>query len=64
MNKNEKLPSDHQHETPVEQVPFVNEECGDTLWDVVLKEQEEKLQKIVAPVSKPINKSTPENNKI
>lgn len=26
-------------------VPFVNEECGDTMWDQVLKEAEERDRK-------------------
>ena len=25
--------------------PFVNEECGDTMWDQVLKEADERLKK-------------------
>ncbi len=31
--------------------PFVNEECGDTMWDTVLKEAEERLRKITNPKS-------------
>ncbi len=27
--------------------PFVNEECGDTMWDAVLKESEERLSEII-----------------
>jgi hypothetical protein len=26
-------------------IPFVNEECGDTMWDEVLKEMEDKDKK-------------------
>jgi hypothetical protein len=26
-------------------LPFVNEECGDTMWNVVLQEAEERLKK-------------------
>ena len=26
-------------------LPFVNEECGDTMWDEVLKEADERLKK-------------------
>ena len=25
--------------------PFVNEECGDTMWDEVLKNMDEKIEK-------------------
>jgi len=28
-----------------EYVPFVNEECGDTMWDEVLKEAEDRIRK-------------------
>ena len=28
-------------------LPFVNDECGDTMWDEVLKEAEERLAGIV-----------------
>ena len=28
-----------------EYVPFVNEECGDTMWDEVLKEVEDREKK-------------------
>jgi uncharacterized protein YndB with AHSA1/START domain len=34
---------------PEENVPFVNEECGDTMWDEVLKESEERISKTFAP---------------
>ena len=30
---------------PVE--PFVNEECGDTMWDAVLQQTEEKITNAV-----------------
>lgn len=26
-----------------DELPFVNEECGDTMWDDVLEEQDKKL---------------------
>lgn len=26
-----------------DQLPFVNEECGDTMWDDVLEEQDKKI---------------------
>ena len=35
--------------------PFVNEECGDTLWDPVLKELEDKLANAIG---KPVDRST------
>ena len=44
--------------------PFVNEECGDTMWDAVLIEADEKLQKIftATPVDASADKSKEDKN--
>jgi hypothetical protein len=31
-------------DAPVEDMPFVNDECGDTMWDKVLKNMEEESE--------------------
>ncbi len=32
--------------TPIEEMAFVNEECGDTMWDDVLKNTEDKAEEL------------------
>lgn len=34
------------NDTPVEHMTFVNEECGDTMWDEVLKNMEGKPEEL------------------
>ena len=43
-DKETTTPGDGQDNIP-EYVPFVNEECGDTMWDEVLKEMDDKDKK-------------------
>jgi hypothetical protein len=43
-DKETQTPADGQDDI-LEYVPFVNEECGDTMWDEVLKEMEDEDKK-------------------
>jgi len=45
-NKKDKKPESIDR-TESQYLPFVNEECGDTMWDAVLQEAEEKLKKAI-----------------
>ncbi len=47
MNKKEDTEPVATDTTENPNLPFVNEECGDTMWDVVLKESEERLNQII-----------------
>ena len=38
----EKIKIINPKELGEDQLPFVNEECGDSMWDAVIKESEEK----------------------
>lgn len=46
MNKKEETQPATTGATENLNPPFVNEECGDTMWDAVLKETEERRNKI------------------
>jgi hypothetical protein len=50
-NTGDKKPADID-KTDMQDAPFVNEECGDTMWDAVLKEEDERLKKLV--IQKPV----------
>lgn len=50
----DKKPADID-KTDIQDAPFVNEECGDTMWDAVLKEEDERLKKLV--IQKPVESS-------